>query len=435
MKQTMEHTTGFDNTSPTQSKYLPWLVWGIAALFYCYENFLQVSLNVIAPELQQTFNLSAAALGGLFSYYFITYAGMQIPVGLLLDKYGPRVILCFAATVVGLGSLLFGIAPVFGLTVLGRLLIGFGSAFAIVSCFKLVSVWFPLERFALVSGLTITIGFSGSIIGDYPFAVLADVVGWRVNMIAFSLIGFVIAFFVWKLVRPPVDAPKHSIAASSHHSEVSLLSGLKMVVANPRNWLIAIYGSLMFAPTLAFGPSWGGVFMVTAYHVDMQLGVAIASALYVGWIVGAPAFGWLSDTIRRRKPSLYIASVGALLTFTPVLFFNHLPLPMVAFLLFLAGFFSSGFLPSFSIIREMNPSKVSATGMGFMNTMNSLGGVFAPYLIGQMLDWHWNGLMDKGVRVYQVSDYHVALVLIPVMLLASIVILPWIPETHCKTHH
>ncbi len=432
MKQveTEQSQTSSMQSGSSLHRYLPWLVWGMATLFYCYENFLQVSMNVIGPDLLTAFNLSATALGMLTSLYYYTYAAMQMPVGLLVDRYGPRTALTIASVIVGAGSLLFGLAHVIGIAVVGRLLIGLGSAFAVVSCFKLASTWFPLERFALLSGLTITVGFSGSIIGEYPLAVLVESIGWRANMISFSIIGFILAVLIWKVVRAH---PHGYIKRESTHIELKPLQGLRVIMTHKQNWLAAVYGSLMFAPTITLGSAWGGMFMMSAYHIDRSIAVLIVSALYMGWIIGAPVFGWFSDAIRLRKPSLLIASTGLLLTLTPVIYLNDMPLFLVGALLFSVGFFSSGFLPAFSIVREVNASTVTATAMGFMNTMNSLGGTFAPYLVGRILDWHWGGLMENGARVYTLTDFHSALLLLPIMAIISLILVPFIRETHCHS--
>lgn len=420
-------------TSSKKMKLLPWLVWGIAALFYCYENFLQVSLNVIGPDVIKAFQLSAAQLGILVSFYFYAYAAMQIPVGILIDRYGPRIVLTLASLCIGFGCLFFGTAHVVSFAEFGRLLIGFGSAFAIVSCFKLASNWFPLERFAFLCGLTITIGFSGSIFGQYPLALLVDAFGWRSNMISYSVLGFLLTVLLFYIVR---NVPAHSdanVLPDQKLEKFSVRQGLAQIMVSKQNWLTAIYGSLMFTPTIVLGTSWGGVFMMSAHKLDRPTAAATISAVYFGWIIGAPLFGFISDKMRKRKPVLWAASVGTLCSIVPVIYLSQLHPYLIAALFFSFGLFSSGFLPSFSIIRESNPSRVTGTALGFMNTMNSLGGVFAPYLIGLLLDWHWSGLMENGTRSYTVGDFHVAFAILPIMVAISLAILLFIKETHCRT--
>src|SRR3954452_7317306 len=103
------------------NKPQPWLIWGLASFFYFYENCLQVSPGVMVPELMRTFAVNAAALGNMAAFYFYAYAGMQIPVGVLTDRYGVRCLLSLAIAICALGSLIFGLAHSLTSAEIGRL--------------------------------------------------------------------------------------------------------------------------------------------------------------------------------------------------------------------------------------------------------------------------------------------------------------------------
>jgi MFS family permease len=152
---------------------LPWFMWSLGALFFCYAFFQRVAPSVLVSDLMRDFGVGAAVLGNLSAFYFYAYAGMQLPLGVLVDNWGPRRILAGGALVCGLGTLMFATADTLGPAYLGRLLIGAGAGFAFVATMKLAGTWFPPRRFALMSGLTGMMGMAGAVAGQAPMAARA----------------------------------------------------------------------------------------------------------------------------------------------------------------------------------------------------------------------------------------------------------------------
>lgn len=129
----------------------PWIIWTIAAGFFFYKYLIQVSPSVMTNDLMQAFQVNGAGLGNLSAFYFYAYLIMQIPVGMMLDKYSPRLMTTIAIFICGISTFIFSQAHTLWLACFSRALMGAAAAFAAVSCFKLASIWFPPKRFALVS--------------------------------------------------------------------------------------------------------------------------------------------------------------------------------------------------------------------------------------------------------------------------------------------
>ncbi len=418
---------------PITSATRPWMIWGLVVLFYFYDNMLQVSPGVMTNELMRDLHVDGFALGNLAAFFFYAYAPTQIPVGMLLDRYGPRLLVTLATLTCVIGAYVFSSAGSVYTAQIGRLLIGFGSAFAAVSCMKLAATWFPLERFSFLTGLMVTAGLTGSIVGEKPLALLVQSHGWRFTIFCFVISGIVIALLVWCLVR---DAPKH-MAKPADIEEYStakhMIRGLKLVVKQPQSWIVAIYGGLMFAPTSIFGALWGVPFLMQTHHISAPDAAGINIMLYAGWAVGSPLSGIVSDRLKKRKPTLYFASLGSLVAITLVIYIPTLSMSTISVLLFLFGFFSSGFLPSFSIMREISITSVTATALGFMNMFNMIGGALGQPLVGKLLDRGWDGSMIDGARIYSVSNFHSAMAILPVMIAVSLFMLPLVKETNCRS--
>ena len=426
------------NTASTlkMPSWLPWLVWGLPALFYFYEYFLQVSPGVMVPELMKAFNVNAAELGNLAAYYFYSYALMQIPVGVLLDRYGPRILLTIATAICMVGCLLFGMATNLDMAKIGRLLIGLGSAFAAIGCLTLAARWFPIRRFALLTGLTVMIAMLGAIGGQTPLAIFVSTLGWRTSMMVLGVIGGVIAWLIWKIVRDdPPQAIESQATSVSHVEQKSLLDSLKIVIKSKQTWLVAIYGGLVFAPTSIFGSLWGVPFLMAHHGLSRPAAAGVISMLFVGWAIGSGLSGWFSDTIGKRKLPMLLGAIGAFITITALIYLPQLSIFWINALLFLFGVFSSGFLPAFSIIREINPINVSGTALGFMNAVNMVGGALGQPLVGWLLDSVWNGKLEAGVRIYSIANFHFALAVLPICIALSLITLFFIRETHCESKY
>src|ERR1035438_9391347 len=161
-----------------QSSFLPWLIWALSALFVVFNYVQQVIPNIIAVDLSHAFNATESTLGNIAASYFYAYAILQIPVGLIVDRFGTRRPLVIAILAAGLGTLAFSWAHGSGSAQLARLIMGASAAFSFIGCLKLVQEWFPPAKFSTLAGMTNTAGMIGAA-GGVPIAVLVKAIGWR----------------------------------------------------------------------------------------------------------------------------------------------------------------------------------------------------------------------------------------------------------------
>ncbi len=312
---------------------LPWLMWSLGALFFCYAFFQRVAPSVLVSDLMRDFGVGAAVLGNLSAFYFYAYAGMQLPLGVLVDNWGPRRILTGGALICGLGTLMFATADTLGPAYLGRLLVGGGAGFAFVATMKLAGTWFPPRRFALMSGLAGMMGMAGAVAGQAPMAAVVAVFGWRDTLSASAVFGIALAVAIWLVVRDG-DGPK----APPPTTAAGLLYGLRQVARNPQSWIVGTFSAALTANMSAFAVLWAVPYMMRAHKLEMPVAAASVSLIMVGWAVGSPFLGWLSDRIRRRKPPMLLAAIGACASFTTLVYLPGVPLPAAQGLLFSIGF-------------------------------------------------------------------------------------------------
>ncbi len=399
-----------------------------AAIFYFYEFWLQVSPGVIAPDIMQHYGVSGAELAYLATFYFVGYAGMQLPAGMLFDKLGPRKLLALASICCAIGTLVFATAAYFQWLLFARFITGLGSSFAFLGALVLAANWFPTKRFAMLNGFVITLGMLGAVFGEKPLALMVEALGWQRSMLDLGIAGLVLAVVLFLVVR---DRPKGMRDIHIPVTGKELWRSILIIIKSPKSWLVALYGALMYGPTPAFA-FWGVYFMMLAHHLARPDAAELISFIFYGWAVGGPLFGAFSDKVGRRKTPLVISAIGAIIFILPVIYSPISTKWILGSCMFIFGFFSSGFLPSYALIREINHPKICGSVMGFMNTVNNIGGALLPPFIGLILDHYWLGKTVDGLRIYSLGDYHIALTILPLCMIVALLLIPLLPETYCR---
>lgn len=407
----------------------PWIIWALSSSFLFYKYLLEVSPSVMASELMQDFSLSGASLGNLAAFYFYAYLLMQLPGGLLLDYFNPKRLIVTAITLCAAGALLFSQASTFSEAAFGRLLIGVGGAFSAVGTMKLITLYFAPKRFALLAGMMMSVGMLGAVGGEAPLAAAINAFGWHVTIYRAAWVGLGLALAFTLIVR----VNRSTYQANPTHSIKSFWYGLGIIVKNPQAWLVSIYSGLAFMPITAFAGLWGVPYLMEAYGLSKPIIAASVSMVFIGFAVGAPFSGWLSDRILRRKIIMVFGSGMALVCMSVVLYVPHLSLTLLSTMLFLFGFFSSFFFVSFALMREINPSQYSGTAIGWINMFNAMCGAFSEPLIGKLLDEGWQGTIRNGARVFSLLDYRLSLLVLPICLIIALVLLCFIKETYCRS--
>ena len=269
-----------DNSTCLPPVSLAWLTWGLLASLYFVGFFQRVAPAVMVDELMRDFSIAATLLGNLSAIYFYTYAAMQIPSGLLADAIGPRRVGASAAIVAAVGIILFALADSLWMASVGRGLIGASVAVAFVACMKLAGHWFPANRFATVTGISLLIGNLGGVLAGVPLSEAVAGIGWRNAMLISAGVTLVLAAFVWLWVR---DDPSERGYASHAHPEalnetaMSPRQSLKLVISERDTWLLFFAGGLIAAPVLTFAGLWGVPWLVQVHGLERSHAAAFTT--------------------------------------------------------------------------------------------------------------------------------------------------------------
>jgi sugar phosphate permease len=437
---TSEYATSSDAASlplqkPIMAFVLPWLICGMGAIFYIYEYLLRVAPSVMTTNLMMAFHIGAASLGNLAAFYYYSYTPMQLVVGLLMDRYGPRRLFTIAGLCCAMGTYMFAGTDNLFIAEMGRFLVGFGSAFGFVGVLKLATIWLPPERFAVVSGMTSALGTVGGIIGNLALTSLVTSQGWRLSLFWAAVFGLILTLAMFLVIRDSGKYQYRAIASQTPQHTTSfkdVFIGLFKIIRNHQMWVVGIVGCLTYVTNSAFAEMWGNPYLRQVYHFSPDAAARAISASFLGWACGGPLIGWLSDRIKQRRLPVTIGSALAAIMIAIVIFVPNLPVWAVYGSLFFFGFFSSAHVVVFAISREISPEKSAGTAVAVTNMFTMIGGVLFQPLIGKILDMHWSGQLVNGVRAYSNTDYQLALAVLPLSMLVTVFLTMFLKETHCK---
>ncbi len=417
----------------SEKSWLPWLIWGLGASLFFIEYFARIFPSISSRYLTLDFHINAFQLGNLSAYFYYPYIIMQLPVGMLVDRFGSRRLLTLSGVCCALSSLMFAAAGHLWVAELSRVLLGFSASFAFVGALRLAINWFPASKFGLLAGFTQALGMLGAAIGDTSMSIAVEHIGWRSTLVVIAIVFFILGLLVWFIVR---DFPRHhtkTLSPQTWSGGRHMLKGLVTVLGNRASWMNAFYVGFIYGPTAAFAELWGVPFIHQQYGLTTPEAATGIGLIFIGWAVGGPVFGWLSDLIQRRRPVMFISALSGLLIMLGIIYIPHMPIPILFLLLFLYGFTNTGVVISYALSSEINPRSVAGTSLAFANMASVLiGAVFQP-IIGALLDWHWGKtkIYVHGLPFYSIADYQVALMVLPVFLFLGLIMANFVKETYC----
>lgn len=413
--------------------FLAWSVWGVGAALYLIGFFQRVAPAVMTDRLMTDFAIGGAALGNLSALYFYTYVAMQIPTGILADRWGPRKLLIGGAATASLGTLLFALSADFFWAGLGRLLIGASVAVAFVANLKLASHWFDPRQYATASGMALLVGIGGGVVAGVPLRLAVDAYGWRPVMLVAAGVTALLATVAWRWVRnDPAEAGYASHFRGQHHGErASVWHELAEVLSRRDIWLLTLIPIGYSGGVLTFAGLWGVPWLRQVHGLDAKSAAMVTSVMLIAWAAGGPLLGSWSTRSGRRKP-LYLISGAIALAGWAAAIFLPLTLPLLVPVLAITGFFCGNIIIGFAWAKESVPLRLMGTASGVANMGPLMGGMFLQPAVGWVLDRHWQGALVDGARVYDATAYQSGFTLIFATVAAAYALIWLVRESHCR---
>lgn len=390
---------------PESPSFRSWAAWFLASMFFFYAFATRVSPSVMVDELMRDFALGAVVLGNLSAIYFYAYGGMQIPIGLMLDRFGSARLLGGGALLAGIGCALFATADSVIPAYVGRLLIGGGCASSWIGALAVITQNFPRRRFAALAGGTQAFGMLGATMGQLPVGLAVDAQGWRAALWWLAAMGGVLGLLMFVTLRD---------RAASTGGPVGVGRGLKIALANPQTWLCAVFGMAMVAPIVAFSGLWAVPYLMQVHGLDRTAAAGIASMMFLAWAVGAPVLGVISDRLGKRRIIMVSGAAGATILLGLLPFMAQASSGLLVAWVLGVGFLASAYVAGIGLARDSNPEEIGGTVMGLVNTAVIASGAILQPLIGYVLDRNWAGALLEGARIYSPQAYGWGLALLAV---------------------
>jgi sugar phosphate permease len=390
-----------------------WLLWGVLAAGFLLVNFHRVSTAVVSGPLARTFDTTGAELGFLHASFFYIYAALQLPAGLLVDRYGPRNVASAGLLVMSAGAVGFALAPTFGLAFAGRAIVGLGGSVLYTATLRFLANWYRPDEFATMTGWTVAAAGLGGVLATTPLAIVVDMTDWRVATGIAAGAGLLFTAAVYLLVRDKPDhagfEPIDGVTPPEGVPELpAVVENTKRVLTERETWLMG--GLLFFTIGTNFTVLglWGVPYLVDLYPIGVGEASGYVLLGNLGLLTGSPVIGALSDRLESRTP-LIVASVGVFVLAYGLVFLTvRPPLPVFGATLFVAQFVTGGTLLSYTVAKERHSAAASGTVTGLINGIGYFGAAVFPAAMGAALDAYWTGELVDGARSYTAAGYRVA---------------------------
>lgn len=423
----------------TKVSKLGWFICALGALFYAYEYLLRIAPSAMEDALRLHFNLTATGFGFLSAVYYYAYVPMQLPVGILMDRFGPKRLLTFACFLCVIGTYMFADTQSPQISAVGRFFVGAGSAFAFVGVLKLATMWLPENKLAMVAGMTSALGTIGAMLGDNFLVAWVNHSGWQQSMNSTAIFGIILTVVLWFGIS---DHPRHVFTGPESETLGKKLKDLGSIITNKQIWINGFYGCMVYLPTTVFAELWGIPYLRHAHHMTEAQAAFANSMLFFGFMIGAPTMGAVSDRIRLRKLPMIVGASGAAILMSVILYVNNLSITQLNIVIFCLGLFYSAQTIVFAVGRELSPAKAAGTAIALTNMIVMIGAMVLQPLVGRLLDlslkFNHSAELANGVDVHQVhllysaADYRMAMSIIPVGIVLAIISTFFIRETHAK---
>ncbi len=388
------------NDTAKKNNWFAVVIWSTLSAFYFYQFISRSSfITVLTNEFMQYFNIDTAGIGFLGSCYYWIYTLMQIPAGIIVDKFSTKLVAVFATLACSLGLFILILTPNSVVAGFGEMLMGFGSSFAFVLVVKAIITWFSADKVAIMTSLSMSMGTLGPVIGGPAVASVVKSYNWIDVIRVYCLVGVALAVLIGFIVKDKEEE------IHEESPKVGFVDAIKLIVSSGQAWVLGLITMAIYAPLSALGDMWGVMFIKVAYGLDGEMSAWANNMLYLGVVVGSPLFAYSATLCKSFKKPMMVGAMGAFAFLFSIVYLSNYVNTSVLFVLFFLTGFSCGSMLAYPLALAIFPKTIGATVTGFVNMMSMVSGIILMPTIGFIIKYFWDGSMENGVQVYKLSDF------------------------------
>ena len=367
-----------------------WAIFAATCSLFLLSQFFKTCIAVITPQLMADLSLDARGISFMSAAFFYAFALAQIPMGIFLDRIGPRLTMTVLSLIAVAGVFIFAWSDTLAVSVVGRALLGIGMACNLMGSFKLITLWFDPLKFATLSAMVASIGTLGNITSTTPLVLLVKGVGWRDVFTFFAVITFMAATVFFFVVRDkPHETPFGANSRPASKGFKNMFSDLRPLFKTRDYWIISFANFGRFGIYFALQSLWAGPYLMDAMGLSPIQTGNIILALNIGFAFGGPLFGFLSDSILKTRKWIVIFGLASfcLILSTVSLLPPGVNTLLLTLLFFGIGFFNSTGLVMYAQMKEQVPSEMAGTAMASINFFALVGAAALLQVLGNLMQY------------------------------------------------
>jgi sugar phosphate permease len=386
-----------------QNSKFRWLVFASVLFTYFLMASQRTAPGLITDQVMSDFNVTAATIGLLTSIQFFVYTGLQIPMGILADRYGPNFFLIIGAILTGLGTIIYSLGTHEFVLFFARILTGTGDATIWVNMVLILGQWFKVKEFVRLIGLAGMTGSLGFLLATVPFSSLIDLIGWRSAFFSAGLLlclcGILLYFVLIK--KPTQHFLNEKMSPTKEIDREKTVVLLRRIFSNRQAWSLFFCHFGVVGAYVGFIGSWAVPYGMDVYGMTRSEVSELIMIGLIGALVGAPLTSWISSKLGTIKRPYVVVHITILLGWSTFLLYNgNPPKYMLIMLFFIIGFGYGASALTFALVRQSFPISESGVVSGLANTGGFLSAVLLPSIFGIILEQFQTASGSSGNGYY-----------------------------------
>ncbi|ULT56504.1 MFS transporter [Neobacillus drentensis] len=371
-----------------QTSNYRWVVFASVLFTYFLIVSQRTAPGLISDQLMKDFNLTAATIGLLTSIQFLAYAGFQIPIGILSDRYGPNFFLIIGALLNGIGTLIYSLAPNAFFLLLGRLLAGLGDATIWVNLVLILSQWFKVREFVGLLGIAGMAGSFGFLLATVPFSAWISLSGWRTPFFITGIVLVLSAVLLYVVLEKKSKQifKNSAVKVKQKKPREKTIVVLRRIFSSRQAWAAFFCHFGLVGTYVGFIGSWAVPYGMHVYNMTRSESSQLIMIGLIGALVGAPLTSWISSRLDSIKVPFIVVHVLAFVSWLVLFSSGKPPYYMLVILFLLIGYGNGSSSLTFAVVRKSFDIREVGVVSGFANTGGFLSAVLLPSIFGKVLD-------------------------------------------------